>query len=62
MNLGFATFPVIVSASIESIGWNWAFTIWIAPPLVLCGIAVLFLENLRSGQELDELAGASSTV
>jgi MFS family permease len=62
MNLGFATFPVIVSASIENIGWTWAFTIWIAPPLILCGIAVLFLENLRSGQELDELAAVPKPI
>lgn len=54
MNLGFATFPVFVSSAIESLGWNWAFTVWILPPLVLCGVLVLFLDNLESGREIDE--------
>ncbi len=60
MNLGFAVFPVLVAALIESVGWQWAFTISVAPSLVLSGLAILLQDNAQSGQDVDAIAEPST--
>lgn len=57
INLGFAIFPVVVATLIESVGWEIAFTLAVVPSLVLAGLFTLFLPNLRSGADLEVVAG-----
>lgn len=56
ISLGIATFPVIVGAAIERLGWNQAFSLFVAVPLVLSGLTFLGLERIPSGIELEEIA------
>ena len=56
LNMGHATFPIIVTMAIESIGWQWAFTLAVVPPMVIAALAILSLDNVRSGLELEEIA------
>ena len=56
MNMGHATFPILVTMAIESIGWQWAFTLAVVPPMVIAALAILSLDNVRSGLELEEIA------
>ncbi len=56
MNLGFAIFPVLVAKIVALVGWQWAFTIAVVPSLFICGLALLGLDNIRSGLDLDEIA------
>lgn len=53
INLGFATFPVLVAALVESHGWNAAFTIAVIPSLVLAGIITLAMPDLASTAPLE---------
>ena len=61
LSLGFATFPILVAHLVgggpgeSGLGWQWTFTIVIVPSLVLCGLAVLGLANLRSGQTVEDV-------
>lgn len=55
LSLGFATFPVLVARLVGVLGWQWAFSVAIAPTLVLCGLSVLGLENIRSGQTIEDI-------
>lgn len=55
LNIGHATFPVGVAAGIKTIGWQWAFTLGVVPPLVIVIIALLTLPNYKSGLDLDEI-------
>ena len=57
MNIGHAVFPVLVAWAIQGIGWQWAFTLAVVPPLSICGLAVLSLPSIRSGLDLDDIAG-----
>lgn len=59
INLGFATYPVLVAWLVEVIGWNWAFSVAVVPSLVLAGAAALQLPNLRSGTSLDVASDAA---
>ena len=56
MNVGFAVYPILVAKAIESLGWQWAFTAAVFPSLVVAGLAILGLENTRSGLDIDEIA------
>ncbi len=56
INVGFATYPVLVARAIEALGWQWAFTAAVFPSLVAAGLAILGLENVRSGLDVDEIA------
>jgi putative MFS transporter len=56
MNIGHAVFPVGVAAGIKSIGWQWAFTLGVVPPLIIVIVALLTLPNYKSGLDLDEIA------
>lgn len=53
LTLGFALFPAIVPQFVASIGWQWSFSVLIAPLLVVAAAAALMLPNLRSGQDVD---------
>ncbi len=56
LNMGHATFPIIVTLAIESIGWQWAFTLAVVPPMVIAALAIFSLDNIKSGLELEEIA------
>ncbi|MDG2243414.1 MAG: MFS transporter [Rhodospirillaceae bacterium] len=56
LNMGHATFPILVTLAIESIGWQWAFTLAVVPPMVIAALAIFSLDNIRSGLELEEIA------
>lgn len=53
LNLGFAVYPFLVARLVGYWGWQEAFTIMIAPSLVLSGIFLLWLPNLRSARALE---------
>jgi MFS family permease len=55
VNLGFATFPILAAKAVEILGWQWAFTLVAVPPLIICGLAILGLENIASGREVDDI-------
>ncbi|MHA7816986.1 MAG: MFS transporter [Pseudohaliea sp.] len=50
--LGFAVFPVVVPYVVEALGWEWTFTLLIAPLLCLALISSSFLPNRASGLTL----------
>ncbi|MDX2221116.1 MAG: MFS transporter [Rhodospirillaceae bacterium] len=56
LNIGHAVFPVAVASGIKSIGWQWAFTLGVVPPLLIVIVALLTLPNYKSGLDLDEIA------
>jgi MFS family permease len=59
LSTGFAVAPVVVAAGVGALGWHWAFTLLVAPPLFLVGVFMLGLDNLRSGVDVDAIdAGA----
>ena len=55
-SLGSAIYPLMVSSAAESIGWQLAFTWATVPSLLICGIAILNIENFKSGIDLDEIS------
>jgi putative MFS transporter len=55
VTLGTATGPVLVLTAVERMGWDMAFSIFVAVPLVLAGLFYLFLEPLPSGLEVEEV-------
>ena len=56
LNLGMATFPIGVAWAIKAIGWQWAFTLAVVPSMCVVALALLTLDNVRSGVDLDEIA------
>jgi len=56
MNIGHALFPPLVAAGIETIGWQWAFTLAVVPPMTICGLAVWSLPSTRAGLDLEEVS------
>lgn len=54
--MGFAIYPLLVSQLVPSLGWEVALTVVIAPSLALAVIAVLMLDNTKSGASLDAVA------
>ena len=56
MSIGFATYPGLVAWAIGSVGWEWAFTLAVAPSLIIGGFAILALPNTRSGIDVDDIA------
>lgn len=53
LSAGFALFPAIVPLVVQSAGWQWSFTVMIAPLLVLAAIAALALPRIVSGSDVD---------
>jgi MFS family permease len=54
LSLGFAIFPSIVPLIVAALGWQWAFTVAIAPLLVVSALAALVLPNIRSGTDIED--------
>ncbi len=50
--LGFTCFPIIVAKVIGILGWQWGFTLAVAPALLLAGILACALDNIPSGVAL----------
>ncbi len=55
LSLGFATSPIGVAKLVGDIGWQWSFSVTIAPALVLVGLAMLGLDNFKSGQKVEDI-------
>ncbi|MBP01675.1 MAG: hypothetical protein CMM25_02535 [Rhodospirillaceae bacterium] len=56
LNLGHATYPVFVAKGIETIGWQWSFTLAVVPSLIVLALAIFSLDNVKSGLELEEIS------
>ncbi|MBT4739295.1 MAG: MFS transporter [Rhodospirillaceae bacterium] len=56
LNLGHATFPIFVAYGIETIGWQWSFTLAVVPFMLTAAAAILTLDNVKSGLDLEEIA------
>jgi MFS family permease len=56
VNLGLAVGPLAASYAIGWLGWNLAFSIFVAIPLFLSGLVFLSLEARPSGVEVEEIA------
>jgi MFS family permease len=54
LSLGFAVFPSVVPLAVNAVGWQWAFTLLIAPLLLVSAAAALVLPNQRSGLEVED--------
>ena len=55
LNLGFAVYPMIVAHVVQATSWQIAFSALIVPSLFVCGLAVMGLENIPSGRDIDDL-------
>jgi MFS family permease len=55
LSLGFASSPIGVAHLVGLIGWQWSFTAVIAPALFVVGLAILGLDNFKSGQTVEDL-------
>ncbi len=55
-SLGSAIYPLVVAWAADQVGWQWAFTYAAVPSLLICGIAILNVENFKSGVDLDEIS------
>lgn len=53
LSLGFALFPALVPLVVQSIGWQWTFSVMIAPLLLIAAVAALALPRIASGSEID---------
>lgn len=53
LTLGFALFPAIVPQFVTNVGWQWTFSVLIAPLLLVASAAALALPKLQSGQDVD---------
>ncbi len=56
LNVGFATYPVLVAWLADFWGWQWAFTVSVVPTLFLSGVFLLGLANNPSGLDIDEIS------
>jgi MFS family permease len=56
VNLGLALGPLVVSYAIGRLGWNVAFSTFVAIPLFLSGLVFLSLKPVPSGVEVEEIA------
>jgi len=55
VNLGIALGPLFVTYGVEWMGWNMAFSIVVAAPLMIAGILYLRLKPIPSGLEVEEV-------
>ncbi|MFZ9871510.1 MAG: MFS transporter [Steroidobacteraceae bacterium] len=53
LSAGFALFPALVPLVVQSAGWQWSFTVMIAPLLVIAAAAALALPRIVSGSDID---------
>lgn len=54
LTVGFALFPALVPLAVGSIGWQWSFSLMIAPLLLVAALAALTLPRIVSGRDVDE--------
>jgi MFS family permease len=54
LTVGFALFPALVPLAVGSIGWQWSFSLMIAPLLLVAALAALTLPRIISGRDVDE--------
>jgi MFS family permease len=54
LSLGFALFPALVPLVVQTSGWQVAFTLLIAPLLLVSAAAALTLPKILSGRDVDE--------
>jgi putative MFS transporter len=55
LSLGFASSPIGVAHLVGLIGWQWSFTALVAPALFVAGLAVVGLDNFKSGQAVQDI-------
>lgn len=55
LSAGFALFPALVPLAVQSIGWQWAFSLMIAPLLFVAALAALALPKIASGRDVDDV-------
>lgn len=53
LSLGFALFPALVPLVVQTSGWQMAFSLLIAPLLLVSAAAALMLPNILSGRDID---------
>jgi len=56
LNLGHIAFPPLVAIAVGTLGWQWAFALATIPALLIGAAALLGIENIESGLDLDEIA------
>lgn len=56
VTLGIALGPLLVATAVGAWGWNWAFTLGVAIPLLASGSVFLALKPIPSGVEVEEIA------
>ncbi len=64
LSTGFAIYPALVPLAVQGFGWQWSFTVMIAPLLLVSALAALVLPRVLSGSDVDAAAeaGNDSTV
>lgn len=56
LNVGFASYPLLVAWTADFWGWQWAFTVSVVPTLFLSGVFMFGLPNNPSGLDVDEMS------
>ena len=54
LTIGFALYPALVPLVVGAVGWQWAFSLMIAPMLFVSALAALTLPRILSGRDVDE--------
>jgi MFS family permease len=54
LNAGHIIFPLAVAWAVEPLGWELAFALATVPPLFIGGLVALSMDNVQSGQDIDE--------
>lgn len=57
LSAGFALFPALVPLAVQNFGWQWSFTVMIAPLLLVAAGAALMLPRILSGSDVDSAVG-----
>ena len=55
VSFGHILFPLGVAWAVPSLGWEMAFALATVPPLFIAGLAALGMENIKSGQDIDDM-------
>jgi len=55
LSAGFALFPALVPLVVQVAGWQWSFTVMIAPLLLLAALSALALPRIASGSDVDAI-------
>jgi MFS family permease len=54
LTVGFALYPALVPLAVAQIGWQWSFSLMVAPLLLVSALAALTLPRIASGRDVDE--------